>query len=264
MTPDELLLNAGIDGELDAERSMQLQARIANDPAFKAAWERQGALKAAIRAGATPYKAPAALRARLMHAISQDGKITGEEIKAPTMVVPPRTQRRSWMLAAGSAVAASLATVLVMRLDPLSFSGRSDDRSQRSLDDAVTGHARALLAQRLVEVESSNQHTVRPWLSTRLSFSPTVPDLSAHGFDLVGARRDLLDGQTCAVLIYTRRQHFLSVFVVPADAQRTSRLQVVRGFNVIDLAHAGMAYWLVSDLNVKELGDFAELLLRTV
>ena len=263
MTPDELLLNAGIDGELDAERSMQLQARIANDPAFKAAWGRQRALKAAIRAGATPYKAPAALRARLVHAISQDGKSTGEEIKTPTIVFPPRTQRRSWMLAAGSAVAASLATVLVMRLDPLSFSGRSDDRSQRSLDDAVTGHARALLAQRLVEVESSNQHTVRPWLSSRL-FSPTVPDLSAHGFELVGARRDLLDGQTCAVLIYTRRQHFLSVFVLPADTQRASRLQVVRGFNVIDLAHAGMAYWLVSDLNGKELGDFAELLLRTV
>ena len=112
----------------------------------------------------------------------------------------------------------------------------------------------------MVDVESSNQHTVKPWLSSRLSFAPTVPDLTAHGFDLFGARRDLLDGQTCAVLIYTRRLHFISAFIVPADAQRAARSRLVRGFNVIELAHAGMAYWLVSDVNAKDLGDFAELM----
>ena len=33
----------------------------------------------------------------------------------------------------------------------------------------------------------------------------------------------------------------------------------VRGFNVIKTARNGMEYWVVSDLNARELGDFVEL-----
>jgi anti-sigma factor RsiW len=90
-----------------------------------------------------------------------------------------------------------------------------------------------------------------------------VPDLSAHGFELAGARRDVIDGQVVAVLVYRRRQHAISAFVRPATVDpidRPTRRRSVRGFNVVELTHGGMGYWIVSDLNARDLGDFTELL----
>jgi anti-sigma factor RsiW len=86
-----------------------------------------------------------------------------------------------------------------------------------------------------------------------------VPDLSAQAFELVGARRDVIDGQTAATLVYRRRQDVISAFVRPGSVQSDFQVLSVRGFNVIRAARNGMEYWVVSDLNARKLGDFVEL-----
>ena len=48
--------------------------------------------------------------------------------------------------------------------------------------EAVTTHVRATLNNHLIEVASSDQHTVKPWLSARLDYSPPVQDLANEGF----------------------------------------------------------------------------------
>ena len=180
-------------------------------------------------------------------------------VSTPTLPNVTARVRRSWLIAAGSAVAASVLTGAVLLRLQREHGSLGDPLSPRATEEAVAAHTRALMAGQTIEVASSDQHTVRPWLSARLSFAPKVPDLSLQGFELVGGRRDVLGGQAVAVLVYRRRQHIVCAFIQPHDGESPRQARVVRGFNVIAMAHGGMAYLIVSDLNANELGDFADL-----
>ncbi|HMG58387.1 MAG TPA: anti-sigma factor, partial [Burkholderiales bacterium] len=79
-------------------------------------------------------------------------------------------------------------------------------------------------------------------------------------FELQGGRLDYIGGQSVAVLVYQRRQHVIDVFVWPAQAQKAQQTLARDGFNIERFALGGMSFWLVSDLNRNELGDFARLL----
>jgi anti-sigma factor RsiW len=129
--------------------------------------------------------------------------------------------------------------------------------------EAVSAHTRALLVDHPIEVASSDQHTVRPWLSARLNFVPPVVDLAAQGYPLLGARRDVLSGETAAALVYRHGAHVISVFVRPAEpgaAASAEATRVVRGFNVVERTQGGLAFCFVSDLNAHELLALADLL----
>jgi anti-sigma factor RsiW len=260
---DTVLLHAGLDGELDVERSLELQARLARDPAFKAMWESQQTLRNAIRERGEYHAAPASLSGRLAAALAAErvDERVAEPGAAPTArtSIPTERTRRGWLVAAGSAVAASVLTGAVLVRLQRDHWGRGDPLSPHAAEEAVAAHTRAMMAGQTIEVASADQHTVRPWLSARLSFAPKVPDLSLQGFELVGGRRDVIGGQTVAALVYRRRQHIVCAFIQPHDAEAPRQVHVVRGFNVITMAHAGMAYVIVSDLNANELGDFADL-----
>ena len=105
---------------------------------------------------------------------------------------------------------------------------------------------------------------MKPWLSSRLNYSPPVIDLSAQGFELLGARLDYVGGQPVAVLVYRRRQHVIDAYVRPAREPADGQMRAVSltrdGFNIESFAHDSMEFWLVSDLNRNELGDLVRLL----
>src|SRR6266550_5418935 len=99
--------------------------------------------------------------------------------------------------------------------------------------EAVATHVRATLSNRQIEVASSDQHTVKPWLSARLDYSPPVQDLAAEGFALTGGRLDTLERRPVATLVYRYRQHTLDAFVRPDSAHAPlTALRTVRGFSV--------------------------------
>lgn len=261
---DEMWLNAGLDGELGIEGSVELQARLARDPALQAAWARQRALRGAIRAGASYHEMPAPLRMRLSATVAARAEAIDPAAPASRAVraapVIPR-RRRFALLAAGALVGATLGAGLTWRM--LEHRAAPGDDALRIAQDAVAGHVRASMTERLVDVASSDQHTVKPWLAARLAYAPPVPELSANGFELAGARRDVIDGELVAVLVYRRRQHTISAYVRPTAADTPAapmQRRAVRGFNVVELARGAMGYWIVSDLNARDLADFAELL----
>jgi anti-sigma factor RsiW len=128
------------------------------------------------------------------------------------------------------------------------------------VDEVLDDHLRATLGSHWVDVASSDRHTVKPWLSARLGFSPAVPDLSEQGFELVGGRLDVLDAKPAATLVYRRRQHMISVFVWPGGASIAPEVSERRGYHMIRFAAAGFSYCIVSDLNEAELRDLARLL----
>ncbi len=256
----QLWLNAGLDGELDIGSSLEMQAQLASDPALKAAWERQQALRITIRQGASYYPAPDGLRARFASAAEPGLSRSASHARTVPRKETVNLERRRWSLALASALGSALLTWGVT-WKVLNGGTSGQGAFERIAEDAVAGHVRALMTDRLIDVASSDQHTVKPWLGTHLAYSPPVPDLSAQGFELLGARRDVIDGHTTAALVYRRRRHMISAYVRPVSVQPDMKMLSVRGFNVIRTAHNGMEYWVVSDLNTRELGDFVELVL---
>lgn len=123
-------------------------------------------------------------------------------------------------------------------------------------DAVVDGHVRSLMADHLMDVASTDQHTVKPWFVGRLDFSPPVVDLSPAGYPLVGGRLDYLQGRPAAALVYRRRQHTINVFVLPDERPSSPSSRTLRGFHVRHWSSGGMAFWAVSDLTASELAEF--------
>ncbi|HET7766070.1 MAG TPA: anti-sigma factor [Burkholderiales bacterium] len=244
MTRDEAqrLLHAYVDGELDPAKALELEAHLAENPAARAACERLRGMSAAIRTKVDYHVAPAAFAERL------SASVPGAQER------PRRLMLARWLVPAaalaGVALLAWIAAALLVRPG-------ADDRLAAEVLDA---HVRATLAGRPFDVASADQHTVKPWLSARLPFSPPVADLSAQGFELSGGRLDYVGGQRVAVLAYKRRQHLIDVFVWPSAARPAEPRLARDGFNIERFARDGMEFWLVSDLNRNELGDLARLL----
>jgi len=257
MTREEAdrLLHAYVDGELDVVKTLELEAHLAQDPPAHAACERLRELSMAIRDKADYHAAPAWLEARVRAAIP-----------ARPENAPVRPQWWGWLRPSGSFVAvadwlrpaASFAAVaLVTWVVALGYMRPGED--ERIAREVLSSHVRSMLGNRSYDVASSDQHTVKPWLSARLAFSPPVADLAASGFELAGGRLDYVGEQPVAVLVYKRRQHLIDVFVWPVEAQKPGQMSTRDGFNIEHFARNGMDYWLVSDLNRNELNDLAQL-----
>jgi len=125
----------------------------------------------------------------------------------------------------------------------------------------VAGHVRSLLVDHLTDVQTSDQHVVKPWFAGKLALSPPVVDLASTGFPLVGGRLDYLSGQVVAALVYRRREHVINVFIGPGSAegaQQASRSENMfrEGYHVLHWTEGGMSVWAVSDLSLPELEEF--------
>ena len=238
------LLHAYADGELDSGASLELEALLERDPQLRAACDRIREMSRAIRDQADYHRAPESLASRLLASV-------------PAMPDAPREARRkpawNWLVPAGAFATAATLTWLVAlgTLRPSADDGIAQE--------ALASHVRATLAGRLYDVASSDQHTVKPWLSARLNYSPPASDFSAEGFELRGGRIDYLGGQPVAVLVYQRRQHMIDVFVWPAEV-KGERTYARNGFNMDRFAANGMEFWMVSDLNRNEMADLSRLL----
>ena len=246
------LMQASLDGELDAMTQLRFDAHMAACPRCSADYASLKALSAAIRTQATRYTAPAELRAALAKALPIDAA----EPSKPSNVVP---FHRRWLgpAGAGFAVGAALAASLAIMIDTHS----ADDMLAAGI---VTAHVRALQPGHLTDVQVSDQHQVKPWFDGKIDFAPAVKELSDQGFDLVGGRLDYIDGQEAAVIVYRRKLHMIDLFVthtrhggghpdsLPAAHATPS------GYNVVRWSDNGQDYWAISDLNRNELGDFAK------
>ena len=264
MNDDDLWLDGLLDDELDAAASLALQRRLAAEPALQRRFDERRALREAVRTRATRHAAPDALRANLTAMLAPPARAQADA--GVTRARAPRRPRAAlpWATGIGGALVATLCTLAAV--DPGALGWRRGDAlaSQQTAEasEAVSAHTRALLVDHPIEVASSDQHTVRPWLSARLNFVPPVADLAAQGFALVGARRDVLAGETAAALVYRHGAHVISVFVRPAGTNAPAGVEatrVVRGFNVIERTQGGLAFCFVSDANPHDLQELADL-----
>jgi anti-sigma factor RsiW len=234
------------DGELDAMTSAEMERHLVACPACSEERAALRALRERIRAEVPYHTAPSSLRERVRGMVS-------------VAASPPRARRWQWLVS-GVAMGCA-ATVLAWFAGTAVLQSRERDSLSRQV---VANHVRATLTDRRVAVASTDQHTVKPWLSARLDFSPPVKDLAAIGYTLEGARVDALDGQAVAALVYRYRYHTIDVFVRPeAGNDDAPVMHTLRGFNVAHLRNAEMGLWAVSDLNAEALATFVTALARS-
>ncbi len=243
MKPEEArkLLHAYVDGELDAPASLQMEAALAADPALRAAHERLRAMSGAIREKGDYHAAPAGFARRLAASLPA---------RQPDAGIAPW---RRWLLPAATFAGIALVGFGIFLNY---FHGDNEERLAREL---LASHGRATLTARMIEVASADQHTVKPWLSARLPFSPPVADFAADGFPLAGARVDYVDGRPAAVIVYGRRKHTIEAFVWPGEGAPERSLSR-DGLNMQSFSRGGMTWWLVSDVSREDLAELARRL----
>jgi anti-sigma factor RsiW len=229
-------IDAYLDGELPADESANVARHLDACASCRQQLEQRKALSVLLRR-LPYYEAPPPLATtviRTKHA----------------MFSSRRVQR--WMAAAAGVLVAA-GTVVGVR------SARRAQETSLIADAVIARHVEALANPPLIQVTSSDRHTVKPWFQGKLDFSPPVPDLTSAGFELVGGRIDRINGLTAAALVYKRRLHMIHVFVWSArDGARGSDARTVRGFHERHWTSGDLSVWAVSDVNDEELKTFAD------
>ena len=239
------LLDAYGDGELDLASTLDIERHLQGCSACTQRQQNYHALQAALTEPSLYFTAPTHLHKRWRGAARE---------AIPSVSRYPVSVWRGASVAAASACVVLLMWVLLwppMRPAP----------DELLAQEVVSGHIRSLMANHLTDVPSSDQHTVKPWFEGKLDFAPPVTDVTKQGFPLVGGRLDYLGSKAVAALVYQRRQHVINLFIWPATdlADSGTKMMTRQGYNVMRWTQAGMSFWLVSDVNLSELQQFAEV-----
>jgi len=241
----EILIHALVDGELDAGHVRDVEAHVAVCPACAGKLDGLRAMRDALAAAELKERAPEALRRRV------------EMLLPNPSVVPlrhdPRPTRRSFFggFAAGTALSAALAASVIVAVF-------RNEGQQTLANEVVSAHIRSLQAGHLMDVATSDQHTVKPWFNGKLDVAPPVVDLTAEGFTLLGGRLDYIDGEPVAAVVYQRRKHVINLFVAQrlGSGQGGAKSLTVQGYNVRHWTEQALDFWAVSDLAGDEIDEF--------
>ena len=246
---DGRLLQAYFDGELDLVRTVEFEEHLKTCPDCVAELRELQIMRQSLRSSNLYERAPESLRARIR------AELPGTEVQ-PKLISMRRRPALEWL-----AVAAAIVIALILGIRAIPNIG-GQRQPNLLAQEIVASHIRSLQPSHLYDVESTDQHTVKPWFDGKLDFSPPVVDLASDGFPLVGGRLDFIGERDVAALVYQRRKHFINVFVWPdsTGSDSSHALESQQGYNVMRWSHGGFQFWAVSDVSASDLSTFVGLL----
>ena len=241
----KLHVHAYIDGELDAAGAANFEQHLKTCPDCASTVSSADSLRSSFQQAELYERAPLGLRNKILSSRPSPA--------SPRKREPSATR---WLaLAAGLVLAALLGREIFVTAERVT-------RNPLAIA-AVDAHLRSLQPGHLTDVESSDQHTVKPWFDGRVDFAPTVQDFAAEGFPLLGGRLDVLSGRTVAALVYGRRKHIVSVFVSkPQGSETLSGEGEMQGYHWLAWQQNGFLYCAVSDVAPVDLRQLQQLLSR--
>jgi len=241
------LLGPYRDGELDLATCLKLEEHLAGCSVCQQKLTQENELVDLVQMETPRFTASPFFKTRLQAALRAE--------KASATPVPWwKHLSLPW---AYSGLAGAAAAVMLLAAGFFWTSGGIPDIDQ----EAVANHIRSLQVSHLMDVVSTDQHTVKPWFAGKLPYSPPVVDLTASGYPLIGGRLDVLDHRYVAAIIYQRRKHYINLFIWPSDTQSLqSKLYHVNTYNALGWTKSGMNYLAVSELGEKELQEFTQLI----
>lgn len=208
-------------------------------------------MRTALRNKLAYHQAPPDLAARIGSAIARES--------VTTPVRAGRARRTGWWPGGVSLASSGLVGALAGVALVLLVQGAPTGTNAPLLSSVIDSHVRSLMPDHLTDVLTSDQHTVKPWLSQHIDVSPPVLELAAQGFPLVGGRLDYIDGHPAAVVVYRHAKHVINLFAwASSSADSPMRAEARQGFNVVLWHKAGIAYAAVSDVEADQLLVFAQ------
>jgi anti-sigma factor RsiW len=241
------LIDGYMDGGLDLVRNLEIEQHLQGCSTCMQIYKNRQALRTAIQTNSLYQKAPVHLQKRIQASLRQ-----GNQPRSILHMTPLRLLS----VAAALLIAAIITWSLINSLSVPSV-------NEPLVQAVLSSHIRSLMANHLVDVPSSDKHTVKPWFDGKLDYSPPVVDLAQQGFPLVGGRLDYLNDRPVAALVYKRRNHFINLFIWPSTSAPVSNGNMTtltrQGYYLITWTRSGMTYWAVSDLEESELQQFVQL-----
>ena len=247
----QALLEAYHDEQLGIADTVRIEAHLAGCEPCRAWLRERQALRARLHSAPLRYRMPADLAARIRAQAVPAQAVPAQAVPAPG--APPR--HRMLEMQWPRALAASLLVGLVGL-----WAGHLLTVRNSAGDEWVGAYVRSNLSSRPLDVLSSDHHTVKPWLSARLPYSPPVPEMAAPDNELLGARVDYIERTAVAALVYRHGKHQVDVFVWPADQRPDAAAAAapIAGFRLASARVQGFNAVFVSDMSAPELTGFRE------
>ena len=247
--PESLRVQAEFDGELDAVSAAEVERHREHCTECRALHRDLAELHEALRRDLPFERAPSALQHRVMAALDD------EDARAPA---PKRTSawrtRPFWIgLTSGLGTAAAAAALaLSLFVTPAT--------TTVTVNELLSGHVNSLLSNHLIDVASSDHHTVKPWFAGNTDVSPPVADFAAQGYSLVGGRVAYVDHQRAAVVVYRHGAHVINVFTWASAGKALPRTLTRDGYHLAFWTSGDLQYCAVSDTGWDELRSLVTLL----
>jgi anti-sigma factor RsiW len=238
------LLGPYRDGELDLATCLKLEEHMAECPSCQQQLAGEQELVNLIQSEAPRFKPSPFLETRIRAALREE--------KSSSVTIP--WWKRLSLGSAYSGLAGVAALLVILAVGLFSTQGIPE-----LAQDAVANHVRSLQVNHLMDVVSTDQHTVKPWFAGKLDYSPQIVDLATSGYPLVGGRLDVLDHRNVAAIIYQRRKHYINLFIWPSNADSVHGNFNQNGYHVLCWTKSGMNYVAVSELGEAELKDFVAM-----
>jgi anti-sigma factor RsiW len=248
---EALRVQAYFDGEVDAVSALEVERHAERCPECRALLEHLATTRARIRGELEFAAAPPQLRASITRLL--DEEVCGAtEQRVPRVPLRPRPFWLGALGGVGTALAAGLALFFI-----------TPSRSDPILTDLVSAHVRSLMPEHLIDVVSTDRHTVKPWFAGHADVSPVVADFADRGYRLVGGRADYFDQQRVAVVVYQHGPHVINVFSWVAGRRALPEFATRSGYHIACWKLGNVQYCAVSDTGWDELQGLVRLLRAT-
>jgi len=235
--------DAYLDGELPAGEERALGEHLHGCSACAAESLSRAQLKRALHTAGQRFTPDAAFRARIQKTVATK---------------QPARWNRFWFPVLATAMVLLMAGAITLRVN--SFR-RGEQQLVSELADL---HVATLASSNPVDVVSTDRHTVKPWFAGKIPFTFNLPELQSSPFVLLGAKVSYLNQSPGAELIFSVRQHKISVFIFQERALGSMRADDAArsglSFNVRSWSHEGLRYFVIGDSSGQDLDKLSELL----